>query len=71
MMIELMATTSALRAWQQNPAQTKREIDVWQQWKNGGPEMDLPLTDAEVSAMKEWLQAEAPTTFAPAFSDWS
>ncbi len=33
MMIELQSTYLVLKRWNQNPAATKRQIGIWQHWK--------------------------------------
>jgi hypothetical protein len=69
MMLELQATYSALKKWKQNSAATRRQIDVWQHWKQEREDNDRPLTEIEVTGMKAFLQRNAPTSYFEIFSE--
>jgi len=46
MFAEILAAHLVLKAWKQNPAATKREIGVWQHWKEDHEENERPLSEA-------------------------
>jgi hypothetical protein len=68
MMIELQATHLVLKIWNQNPAATKRQIGIWQHWKQETEDNDCPLTLVEVERMKAFLRQNAPTSYFEIFT---
>jgi len=52
MFIELQATYFVLKRWSQNPAATKRQIGIWQHWKEQAEDNDRPLAEVEVPQAK-------------------
>jgi hypothetical protein len=68
MMIELQATYFVLKKWNQNPAATKRQIGIWQHWKEATEDNDRPLTKVEVERMKTFLRQNAPTSYFSIFA---
>ena len=59
-MIELQATDFVLKSWNQNPAATKRQIGIWQHWKEQAEDNDRPLAEVEVERMKAFLSIAQP-----------
>jgi hypothetical protein len=68
MMIELQAKYVALKRWNQNPAATKRQIGIWQHWKEETEDNDRPLSEVEVERMKAFLRQNAPTSYSEIFA---
>ena len=68
MMIEVQATYLVLRRWSQNFAATKRQIGIWQHWKEETEDNDRPLTEIEVERMKTFLRQNAPTSYVTIFA---
>jgi hypothetical protein len=68
MMIELQATYLVLKKWSQNSAATKRQIGIWQHWKEETEDNDRPLTEVEVERMKTFLRRNAPTSYFSIFA---
>jgi hypothetical protein len=68
MMIELQAAYFVLKKWNQNPAATKRQIGIWQHWKQEIEDNDRPLTEVEVERMKAFLRRNAPTSYFSIFA---
>jgi hypothetical protein len=56
MMIEMQGAYFVLKRWNQNPAATKRQIGIWQHWKEEREDNDRPLTEVEVERMKAFLR---------------
>jgi hypothetical protein len=52
MMIEVQAAYFVLKRWNQNSAATKRQIGIWQHWKQETEDNDRPLSEVEVERMK-------------------
>jgi hypothetical protein len=69
MMIELQATYFALKRWNQNSASTKRQIGIWQHWREETEDNDRPLTEVEVESMKAFLRQNAPTSYFEIFAE--
>jgi hypothetical protein len=67
MMIEVQATYLALKRWSQNFAATKRQIGIWQHWKEETEDNDRPLTEAEVERLKAFLRQNAPASHSKIF----
>jgi hypothetical protein len=44
MMIEMQGAYFVLKRWNQNPAATKRQIGIWQHWKEEREDNDRPPT---------------------------
>jgi hypothetical protein len=63
MMIELQATYFVLKRWRQNTAATKKQIGIWQHWKEEAEDNDRPLAEVEVGRMKTFLRRNAPTSY--------
>jgi hypothetical protein len=63
MMIEMQGAYFVLKRWNQNPAATKRQIGIWQHWKEEREDNDRPLTEVEVERMKAFLKQNAPTSY--------
>ena len=63
MFIEVQAAYLVLKRWNQNPAATKRQIGIWQHWKEETEDNDRPLTEVEVERMKTFLRRNAPTSY--------
>jgi len=68
MMIELQAAYFVLKRWNQNSAATKRQIGIWQHWKEEREDNDRPLTEVEVERMKSFLSRNAPTSYFSIFA---
>jgi hypothetical protein len=68
MMIELQATYVTLKRWNQNPAAPKRQIGIWQHWKEETEDNDRPLSEVEVERMKAFLRQNAPTSYSEIFA---
>jgi hypothetical protein len=64
-----MATHAVLKKWQQNPAASKREIGVWSHWCRPSEENLLPLSETEVTKMKQFFEEYAPTTYRKLFPE--
>jgi hypothetical protein len=60
MMIEVQAAYFILKRWNENSAAAKRQIGIWQHWKDESEQNDRPLTEAEVERLKEFLRQNAP-----------
>jgi hypothetical protein len=69
MFIELQAAYFILRRWSQNPAATKRQIGIWQHWKEETENNDRPLSNVEVERMKAFLRGYAPTSYSEIFAE--
>jgi hypothetical protein len=69
MLAEILAAHLVLKAWKQNPAATKREIGVWQHWKQDDEENERPLSEVEVHEMKKFLRRNAPTGYFEIFPE--
>jgi hypothetical protein len=69
MFIELQATYFILKRWNQNPAATKRQIGVWQHWKQEVEGNDRPLSEVNVKRMKTFLRQNAPTSYFEIFTE--
>jgi hypothetical protein len=69
MFIELQATYFVLKRWSQNPAATKRQIGIWQHWKEQAEDNDRPLAEVEVERMKAFLRQNAPTSYFEIFAE--
>ena len=68
MMIELQATYLALKKWNENSAATKRQIGIWQHWKQETEDNHRPLSEVEVERMKVFLRRNAPTSYSEIFA---
>jgi hypothetical protein len=68
MFIEVQATYFVLKRWSQNCAATKRQIGVWQHWKQRTEDSDRPLTEVEAERMKAFLRRNAPTSYFSIFA---
>lgn len=68
-MIEVQATYLVLKRWSQNFAATKRQIGIWQHWKQQTEDNDRPLTEIEVERMKAFLKQNAPTSYSEIFAE--
>ena len=68
MMIELQATYLALKKWNGNSAATKRQIGIWQNWKQETEDNDRPLSEVEVEKMKALLRQNAATSYSEIFA---
>jgi hypothetical protein len=69
MFIEVQAAYFVLRRWNQNSAATKRQIGIWQHWKEEAEGNDRPLTKVEVEKMKAFLRRYAPTSYFEIFAE--
>jgi hypothetical protein len=69
MMIEVQATYLVLRRWSQNFAATKRQIGIWQHWKEETEDNHRPLTKVEVERMKAFLRRYAPSSYFEIFAE--
>jgi hypothetical protein len=69
MMIELQAIYFVLKRWNQNPAATKRQIGIWQHWKQETEDNDRPFSEIEVERMKAFLRQNAPTSYFEIFTE--
>jgi hypothetical protein len=69
MMIAVQAVYFALKKWKQDSAATKRQIGVWQHWKEETEDNDRPLTEVEVERMKVFLRRYAPTSYSEIFAE--
>jgi hypothetical protein len=69
MFIELQGIYFVLRRWHQNPAATKRQIGIWQHWKQKTEDNDRPLSEVEVNRMKAFLRQNAPTSYFEIFAE--
>ena len=63
MFIEVQATYLVLKRWNQNPAATRRQIGIWQHWKQETEDNDRPLSEVEVERMNAFLKQNAPTGY--------
>jgi hypothetical protein len=52
----------------QNPAATKRQIGIWQHWREETEDNDRPLAEVEVERMKAFLRQYAPTSYFEIFA---
>jgi hypothetical protein len=68
MMIEVQAAYFVLKRWNQNSAATKRQIGIWQHWKQETEDNDRPLSEVEVERMKVFLRRNAPTSYSEIFA---
>ncbi len=68
MFIEVQAAYLVLKRWNQNPTATKRQIGIWQHWKEETEDNDRPLTEVEVERMKAFLRQNAPTSYFSIFA---
>ena len=59
MFIEVQATYLVLKRWNQNPAATRRQIGIWQHWKQETEDNDRPLSEVEVERMNAFLKQNA------------
>jgi hypothetical protein len=69
MLIELQAAALVLRKWNHNPTVTKRQIGIWQHWKEKTEDNDRPLSEVEMNRMKAFLRQYAPTTYFEIFAE--
>ena len=69
MFIELQATYFALKRRNQNPAATKRQIGIWQHWKQETEDNDHSLSEVDVERMKACLRRNAPTSYFEIFAE--
>jgi hypothetical protein len=69
MMIELQAAYLMLKRWNQNPAATRRQIGIWQHWKQETEDNDRPLSEVEVERMNAFLKQNAPTSYLEIFPE--
>ena len=69
MFIEVQAAYFVLRRWNQNSAVTKRQIGIWQHWKEMTEDNDRPLSEVEVERMKALLRQNAPTSYFKTFAE--
>jgi len=69
MMIELQAAFLVLKKWKQNPAATKRQIGIWQHWREETEDNHRPLAEVEVERMKAFLRQHAPTSCFEIFAE--
>jgi hypothetical protein len=49
-------------------AATKRQIGIWQHWKEETEDNDRPLTEVEVERMKAFFRQNAPTSYFTIFA---
>ena len=68
MMIAVQAAYFILKKWNQDPAATKRQIGIWQHWKQETESNDRPLTEVEAERMKAFLRQYAPTSYFEIFA---
>jgi hypothetical protein len=68
MMIEVQAAYFVLKRWNQNSAATKRQIGIWQHWKQETEDNVRPLSEVEVERMKVFLRRNAPTSYSEIFA---
>ena len=68
MMIAVQAAYFILKRWNQNSAVAKREIGIWQHWKQETEDNDCPLTVVEVERLKAFLRQNAPTSYFKIFT---
>ena len=68
MFIEVQAAYFVLRRWNQNSAATKRQIGIWQHWKEEAKDNDRPLSEVDVERMKVFLRRNAPTSYSEIFA---
>jgi hypothetical protein len=69
MMIEVQAAYFILKRWNQNPAATKRQIGIWQHWKEETEDNHRPLSGIEVERMKAFVRRNAPTSYFEMFPE--
>jgi hypothetical protein len=69
MFIEVQAACFVLRRWNQDSAATKRQIGIWQHWKENTEDSDRPLFEVEVERMKALLRQNAPTSYFEIFTE--
>ena len=69
MFIELQAAAFVLKKWNQNRAATKRQIGIWQHWKENTEDSDRPLFEVEVERMKAFLRRNALTSYFEIFTE--
>jgi hypothetical protein len=69
MMIAVQATYFVLKRWNQNSAADKRQIGIWQHWKEKSEQNDCPLSEGEVKRMKAFLKQHAPTSYSDIFAE--
>ena len=69
MMIAVQAVYLVLKRWDQNSAAAKRQIGIWQHWKDESEQNDRPLTEVEVDRLKTFLKQNAPTSYAEIFAE--
>ena len=60
MMIAVQAVYLVLKRWDQNSAAAKRQIGIWQHWKDESEQNDRPLTEVEVDRLKTFLKQKCP-----------
>jgi hypothetical protein len=68
-MIEVQATYLVLKKWKQDSAATKRQIGIWQHWKEETEDNDRPLAEEEVERLKAFLRQNAPTSYSEIFAE--
>jgi hypothetical protein len=68
MFVAIQITYWVLKRWNENPAATKREIGIWQHWKQETEDSDRPLTEVEVERMKTFLRRNAPASYFSIFA---
>jgi hypothetical protein len=69
MFIEVQAACFVLRRWNQDSTATKRQIGIWQHWKENTEDSDRPLLEVEVERMKAFLRQNAPTSYFEIFTE--
>ena len=69
MMIEIQAALLVLKEWNQRPFATRRQIGVWQHWKEETDINDRPLSEVEVATMKTYLRQHVPTSYFELFAE--
>ena len=60
MFIEVQAAYFVLKRWNRKPVATKRQIGIWQHWKEQTLDNDRPLTKVEVEKNEDIPQAKCP-----------
>jgi hypothetical protein len=69
MMIAVQAVYLVLKRWDQNSAAAKRQIGIWQHWKEKTEDNDRRLTEVEVEGLKAFLKQNAPTSYSEIFAE--
>jgi hypothetical protein len=63
MFIELQCAYFILKKWKRNRTTTKKQIGLRLDWMHEIDANQLPLSDAEVATMKDFLRRKAPTSY--------